>query len=254
LGAVYQLKIFEKLDILMETLFDYLLGILIYGPPILIAITFHEAAHGYIALKLGDDTAKRLERVTFNPLKHIDRFGTIVLPLFLLLVKAPFLFGYAKPVPVNFRRLLKPRRDMILVAVAGPATNILLAFASIVLLKILIFFVGTTAENLHTTSNFLPVLVQSLVVSVQFNVVLAVFNMLPLLPLDGGRVIVGLLPPHLSISFEKLERWGMFILIGLLFIVPMLANQFNIEFNPLSSLIRPIIKVIAEGLLNTVVL
>lgn len=236
----------------METLFEYLLGILIYGPPILVAITFHEAAHGYIALKLGDDTAKRLERVTFNPLKHIDRFGTIVLPLFLLLVKAPFLFGYAKPVPVNFRRLLKPRRDMVLVAAAGPATNILLAFVSVLLLKFLMFFGEVTTNNLPAIRNLLPFLLQSLVISIQFNVILAVFNMLPLLPLDGGRVMAGLLPLHLSKHFEQLERWGMFILVGLLFIVPIVANQFNIDFNPLSSLIRPITKIITEVFLRTV--
>ncbi|MBL0942036.1 MAG: site-2 protease family protein, partial [Alphaproteobacteria bacterium] len=155
----------------MENLFNYVLGILIYGPPILIAITFHEAAHGYIALKLGDDTAKRLERLTFNPLKHIDHFGTFVLPLFLLLVKAPFLFGYAKPVPVNFQRLLKPRRDMILVAAAGPATNILLAFVSVLLLKLLMFFGEITTNNLYTTGNLSPFLAQSLIISVQFNVI-----------------------------------------------------------------------------------
>jgi Zn-dependent protease len=187
--------------------------------PVLLAITLHEAAHGYVALKLGDDTAFSAGRVTFNPLKHIDRFGTILLPALLLLVKSPFLFGYAKPVPVNFSRLNHPRRDMIWVAAAGPATNLILATASALLLHLIVLFPPPAAawigENLRN--------------SLVINVVLAVFNMLPLPPLDGGRVAVGLLPDMLAFRLARLERWGLFIIIGALFILPYVGGRLGIN-------------------------
>ncbi len=192
--------------------------------PVLLAITLHEAAHGYVALKLGDDTALSAGRVTFNPLKHIDRFGTILLPALLLLVKSPFLFGYAKPVPVNFSRLGNPRRDMIWVAAAGPATNIALATVSALLLHLIVLFPPPAAawigENLRN--------------SLIINVVLAVFNMLPLPPLDGGRVAVGLLPDMLAFRLARLERWGLFIIIGALFVLPYLGGRLgvNLEIFP----------------------
>jgi len=192
--------------------------------PVLLAITLHEAAHGYVALKLGDDTALSAGRVTFNPLKHIDRFGTILLPALLLLVKSPFLFGYAKPVPVNFSRLGNPRRDMIWVAAAGPATNLALATVSALLLHLIVLFPPPAAawigENLRN--------------SLIINVVLAVFNMLPLPPLDGGRVAVGLLPDMLAFRLARLERWGLFIIIGALFVLPYLGGRLgvNLEIFP----------------------
>jgi len=192
--------------------------------PVLLAITLHEAAHGYVALKLGDDTALSAGRVTFNPFKHIDRFGTILLPALLLLVKSPFLFGYAKPVPVNFSRLGNPRRDMIWVAAAGPATNIALATVSALLLHLIVLFPPPAAawigENLRN--------------SLIINVVLAVFNMLPLPPLDGGRVAVGLLPDMLAFRLARLERWGLFIIIGALFVLPYLGGRLgvNLEIFP----------------------
>lgn len=181
--------------------------------PLVIAITFHEAAHGYVAHKLGDDTAWLARRVTFNPLRHIDPFGTILMPALLLLTRAPFLFGYAKPVPVNFDALNNPRRDMVLVAAAGPATNIALAVLASLLYHLVAFMPDPAATWLA----------QNLGNAMSINVMLAVFNMLPLPPLDGGRIAVGLLPDVLALPLAQLERYGMLILITLLIGLPMLG-------------------------------
>jgi Zn-dependent protease len=189
--------------------------------PILIAITFHEAAHAFAAWKLGDDTAHRLGRVTFNPLKHVDPFGTILLPALLFLTKAPFLFGWAKPVPVTFGRLGNPRRDMAIVAIAGPLTNVMLAFISAVLLRVVPLLPGTVA----------PWLIQTLYQSILLNLILAIFNMLPLPPLDGGRVVLSVLPKALEKPFAKLERYGLLILIGIIFVLPMLGRQIGADLN-----------------------
>ena len=192
--------------------------------PILIAITFHEAAHGFVAHLLGDNTAWRLGRVSFNPLKHIDPFGTIILPALLLLARAPFLFGYAKPVPVNFRALKHPRRDMILVAAAGPAMNLLLATLAALVFH-LVFYVPDVAAEF---------IAENLKNALILNVVLAVFNLLPIPPLDGGRIIVGLLPGSLARPFSRLEPYGLILLIGLLIVLPLLGDQMGLNLNFIS--------------------
>jgi Zn-dependent protease len=195
--------------------------------PVVLAVTLHEAAHGFVAYHLGDDTAWRAGRVSFNPFRHIDPIGTILLPAVLLLSGSRFLFGYAKPVPVNFGRLNRPRRDMVWVALAGPGTNILLALVS-----------SLFADRLGLVPAAAAVwLDYNLVNSIVINVVLCVFNMLPLPPLDGGRVAVGLLPDALAFPLARLERYGMLILLLFLFVLPFLGQQTGINLNILGWLI-----------------
>jgi Zn-dependent protease len=196
--------------------------------PLVIAITFHEAAHGFVAHRLGDSTAFELGRVSFNPLKHIDPFGTLVLPAILLLSHSPFLFGYAKPVPVNFRALNHPRMDMVWVALAGPATNIILAFLAALTFHLLNFVPADAAQWIADN------LKNALVI----NVVLAVFNMLPIPPLDGGRVAVGLLPNALAYPLSRLEPYGMLILIGILIVLPIAGTQFGLNLDVISAILR----------------
>ena len=196
--------------------------------PLLIAITFHEAAHAFVAYRLGDNTAKELGRVSFNPLKHIDPFGTVILPAVLLMAHSPFLFGYAKPVPVNFRNLNHPRLDMVWVALAGPVTNILLALAAATAFHAMPWipadYAKWTADNLKNT--------------LIINVVLAIFNMLPIPPLDGGRVAVGLLPRFLAFPLARLEPYGMLILIAALILLPLLGTQLGLNLDVISAILR----------------
>jgi Zn-dependent protease len=207
--------------------------------PLVIAITFHEASHGYVARLFGDDTAWRLGRVSFNPFKHIDLFGTVLLPALLLLMRSPFLFGYAKPVPVNFRALRNPRRDAIWVAAAGPAMNLALATLAALALHLVVFLPDAArpwvAENLQN--------------ALIINVLLAIFNLLPLPPLDGGRIAVGVLPDALASPLARLEPYGMMILIGVLFILPLLGAQLGIDLNIVWHLVQRSTNLIIDAIL-----
>jgi Zn-dependent protease len=196
--------------------------LLILAPPILIAITFHEVSHGYVAYKLGDPTAKFMGRLTLNPLASIDLFGTVLLPIMTYLLTG-FVFGYAKPVPINPMNFKNPRKGMALSALAGPVTNIVLAVMSFILLKFMIMPLTTVSSDAISNTILRP-LMMILEASTEINVILAVINMIPIPPLDGGRVLVGLLPHKQAMSFSKIERFG-FIIILLLFYSG-IANYF----------------------------
>jgi Zn-dependent protease len=235
--------------------------------PVVFAVTFHEAAHGFVAYQFGDDTAQRAGRVTFNPFKHVDMFGTIILPAMLILLRSPFLFGYAKPVPVNFRRLDRPRRDMVWVALAGPGTNVLLAIISTLLFSGIQLLPGGGNPLLRSLPLFFengldmippsPAawLAANIAHSLLINAVLCVFNMLPLPPLDGGRVAVGLLPDALALPLARLERYGMLILLLFLFVIPYVGEQTGHNLNilawligvPTEALIRLILAITGQG-------
>ena len=181
--------------------------LLVEAPPLLLAITLHEAAHGYAAKRLGDNTAYLMGRVSLNPLRHIDPIGTVLIPLLLKLSGSPFLFGYAKPVPVNFSALNNPKRDMIWVALAGPASNFIQAF-----LWGLIYYIGL---SMFGNNEYLSAMSQA---GILWNVMLAVFNLFPMPPLDGGRILTGLLPNRQAYKFSSIEPYGFFIVLGLSFV------------------------------------
>ncbi|MCH2548047.1 MAG: site-2 protease family protein [Alphaproteobacteria bacterium] len=225
------------------------LAFIIFCLPLLLAIPLHEAAHGFVAHRCGDPTAYNEGRVTFNPFKHIDLIGTIALPVVLILSGAPFIFGWAKPVPVQFALLNKPRRDMVLVAAAGPLTNLFLALISAIALK---FAIADLPEQITTT---LPWHVRMLDFSVILNVALAVFNLIPLLPLDGGRILAGILPPKLAIPFSRTEKFGFPVLLLLLIVVPLAGNFLEQNWSvfnlflvpPMMSIINAIFVLVGIG-------
>jgi Zn-dependent protease len=197
---------------------EFLRQVCVWALPVLAAIVFHEVSHGYVAYRLGDPTAARHGRLTLNPIAHVDVVGTILLPALLLLLRMPFVFGYAKPVPVNYANLGQPRRDMMLVALAGPTTNVVLAVVSALAMHALmgaaLGAAGRGEEGLAAALTPLALMARN---AVLVNVVLAVFNLLPLPPLDGGRVVAGLLPRAPARLFARLEPVG-FLLVAVLLV------------------------------------
>jgi Zn-dependent protease len=204
--------------------FNLVQTIAIYALPVILAITLHEAAHGYVARHFGDLTAWRLGRISLNPARHIDLVGTIVVPLVILVTSKLFggagiLFGWAKPVPVNFHALRSPKRDMLWVAAAGPAANLLMAFSWAIVLKV--------ATIMPPNAFALPASLMA-EAGITVNIVLMVLNLLPILPLDGGRIAFSLLPDRLARSYAGLERYGLPILLLLLF-----TNVLGLILNPM---------------------
>lgn len=208
--------------------------------PVLLAVTLHEAAHGWVADKLGDPTARLAGRISANPIRHIDPFGTVALPALLLLLRAPFLFGWAKPVPVNFGRLRNPKRDMVLVAAAGPGSNLLMACVATVLIYGA-YLLPPDAGNWvgHNLLN-----------AIRINLVLMIFNLIPLPPLDGGRIAVGLLPTPLAVRYARLEKFGLLILIGLLFLLPLIGGQIGYDLNLLAWVVTTPVLTLEQMLLR----
>ena len=214
--------------------YDLIFTILTVAPPLILAITLHEAAHGYAARYFGDNTAWALGRVSLNPMKHIDPMGTILLPLVLYFATSgAFLFGYAKPVPVNFGRLRKPKRDMIWVALAGPGSNFVQALVW-----------GVALYILHGAGVEEPFFLEMCQAGVRVNVVMFVFNLFPIPPLDGGRILVGLLPMRQAMAVSRLEPWGFFIVMAL--VLTKVINTFwmlplmGLSFDAIDLLLSPL--------------
>jgi Zn-dependent protease len=201
--------------------------------PLVIAIVFHEVAHGLVARRLGDPTAEERGRLSFNPIRHVDPFGTLVLPMMLAITHAP-VFGWAKPVPVDYAKLRSPRRDMVLVALAGPGMNLLLAVIGAALLAAILALSGGAQDGMPRF------LADSAGTFVLINIFLGVFNLLPVPPFDGGHVVEGLLPPALARQFHKLRPYSLLVLVALLLVLPMLS--------PRADVVRRIISPVVDGI------
>lgn len=221
---------------------DFFTQIILYGIPVILAVTFHEAAHGFVALHFGDDTAKNLGRVTLNPFKHVDLFGTIILPLLLIVSNAGFIFGYAKPVPVNFAGLRNPRWHMLWVAAAGPGMNMVLALVSALSLYGAALLDG---EGAALVGNLL-------LFSIRLNIMLAIFNLLPLPPLDGSKVIAAFLPPALMRPYLNFGRYGMTVLLLLLIVLPLLSVRTGLDLDIFGVLVQRPTEIVMDMLLNLV--
>jgi Zn-dependent protease len=201
--------------------------------PLVIAIVFHEVAHGLVARRLGDPTAESKGRLSLNPIKHIDPFGTVILPMLLALSHAP-MFGWAKPVPVNYSRLNNPRRDMVLVALAGPGMNLILALVGTAILAATVEAkTGVGAFIAANALNFVAI-----------NIFLAIFNLLPVPPFDGGHVVEGLLPPGPAQSFRKLGRYSLLVLVLLLLVLPTLSPRANVVARIVSPIVDQVTRII----------
>lgn len=224
----------------MPDLGGLITGLTVWALPLIFAVTLHEAAHGYAALMMGDDTASRMGRISLNPLRHVDPFGTIVLPG-LLLMFGGVMFGWAKPVPVNFAKLRRPRLGMIVVAAAGPGMNVALAILSILFAIHLLPLVPRPAQGW---------LLLNLDNAIYFNLLLAVFNMIPIPPLDGGRVLVGVLPRPLAWRVARLEKVGMLLLLVALFVLPLLGSRLHLDLDVFRWLVHGPVEVIGRVLVE----
>jgi len=216
---------------------DLLTGLITSIVPIVLAITLHEAAHVFAALALGDDTARRAGRLSINPLRHVDRVGTIILPGLLLAAqlltihRVAFMFGWAKPVPVDAMRFRRPRQGMALVAAAGPACNFVLAWLAALALHGTDGMVGSAGDIVNT-------MLEMFILS---NLVLGLFNLLPIPPLDGGRIVVGLLPAPLAFRWAQLERAGLALVLLGVFLLPQALRSFGVAFDPVGSALNTVI-------------